>query len=252
MRYGEGGLTPSDVALITDNNRGNNGFGDNSCWWIILFLLFGFGRNGFGGGFGGNGVVDGYVLNNDFSILERRLDNVANGLCDGFYTTAQQIYGIQNSLCQGFNGVNQAINTNGYETRSAINDLGYRLQDCCCQTQRAIDNVNFNNAQNTCAITNAINMSTRDLIENQNANYRAIHEELVANKIEAKNERIAEQQNEINALRLSASQTAQNSYLISELKECPRPAYIVPNPNCCYNYTVNGCGYNTGCNCGSY
>ena len=123
------------------------------------------------------------------------------------------------------------------------------MAECCCGTQRAIDGINYNVATNTCAITNAINNATRDIVDSQNANYRAIHEELVANKLEAKNDRIAEQQNEINALRLKASQEAQNNYLISQLKPCPDPAYIVPNPNCCYDYTVtrNGCGCNNGC-----
>ena len=94
--------------------------------------------------------------------------------------------------------------------------------------------------------------TTRDIIENQNANYRAIHDELIANKLEAKNERIAEQQAQINALQLKASQEAQNAYLTDKLNpnKCPSAAYIVPNPNCCYNYTVsqNTCG----CNCGNY
>ena len=97
-------------------------------------------------------------------------------------------------------------------------------------------------ANNTCAITNAINNVGRDIVDNQNANYRALHEEIVANKIEAKNERIAEQQAQITALQLKASQEAQNAYLISQLKApCPIPAYTVPNPNCCYN----NCGCTT-------
>ena len=104
-------------------------------------------------------------------------------------------------------------------------------------------------ANNTCAITNAINSVGRDIVDNQNANYRALHEEIVANKIEAKNERIAEQAAQIQALQLKASQEAQNNYLVSTLIEklgtkCAEPAYIVPNPNCCYDYTVsrnNGC-----------
>lgn len=99
-------------------------------------------------------------------------------------------------------------------------------------------------ATNTCAITNAINSNTRDIIEAQNANYRALHEEIVANKIEAKNERIAEQQAQITALQLKASQEAQNAYLLSQLKPCPSPAYVVPNPNCCYN--TCGCSGLTG------
>ena len=108
-------------------------------------------------------------------------------------------------------------------------------------------------AMNTIGIQQTLCNNTRDIIENQNANYRALHEELVANKLEMKNERIAEQQNEINALRLKASQEAQNAYLLRELRPCPDPAYIVPNPNCCYNYSINGVGYgNNGCGCGGY
>lgn len=111
-------------------------------------------------------------------------------------------------------------------------------------------------AMNTNALQNAMCLNTRDLIENQNANYRAIHEELVANKLEAKNAQIQAQQNEINALRLAASQEKQNNYLVNELKPCPIPAYITCNPYQSYpypyGYANNGCGCNTGCNCGNY
>ena len=269
----EGMLSPADVAVLSGNcgtNGGNSGygFGDNGAWWIILFLIFGWGRNGFGGGFGGNsgGVADNYVLATDFATIERKLDGVNNGLCDGFYAMAQQFSNtnqnianstasLQQTLCQGFSGINQGITVNGYETRSAINDLGYRLQDCCCgiKTQiadcccgieKGLMNINYNMATNTNAIQQTLCNNTRDIIDNQNANYRALHDEIVANRMEDKNAQIMAQQNEINALRLKASQEAQNNYLISQLKPCPDPAYIVPNPNCCYNYTVtaNNCG----------
>ena len=256
MNYGEGGLSASDVALLSGNTgRNNDGFGDNSGWWIIVFLIFalgGFGRNGFGSGFGGgSGVADNYVLATDFATIERKLDTVNNGICDATFALNNTInngfFGVQNSLTQGFGGLNTALLQGNYA-------LSSQLADCCCKTARAIDGVNYNIATNTCAITNAINNATRDIVDSQNANYRAIHEELVANKLEAKNDRIAEQQNEINALRLKASQEAQNAYLINELKPCPSPSYIVPNPNCCYNYGINGYGYNNncGCNCGNY
>ena len=246
----EGTLSPADVAVLSGNNRSGDGFGDGSGWWIIVFLIFalgGFGRNGFGGGFGGgSGVADNYVLATDFATIERKLDSVNSGICDATFALNNTInngfFGVQNSLTQGFSGLNTALLQGNYA-------LSSQFADCCCKTQRAIDGVNYNMATNTCAITNAINNATRDIVDSQNANYRAIHEELVANKLEAKNERIAEQQNEINALRLKASQEAQNNYLISQLKPCPDPAYIVPNPNCCYDYTVtrNGCGCNNGC-----
>ena len=126
------------------------------------------------------------------------------------------------------------------------------MSDCCCKIERGIDGINYNNALQTNALQQTLCNNTRDIIENQNANYRAIHEELVANKLEMKNDRIAEQQNEINALRLKASQEAQNAYLLNELKPCPSAAYIVPNPNCCYNYAITGVGYGNGCGCNNY
>ena len=251
MNYG-GELSASDVALLTGN--GNSGFGGNgdNAWWIILFLIFGLGRNGFGGGYGGGGVGENYVLATDFATIERKLDSVNAGICDATFalnnTMTNGFAGVQQSLCQGFNGVNTAIYQNGFNTERGLWNVSSQIADCCCQTQRSIDQVNYNTAMNTNAIQQTLCNNTRDIIENANANYRAIHEELVANKLEMKNERIAEQQNEINALRLKASQEAQNNYLISQLRPCPDPAYIVPNPNCCYNYTVT----QNQCGCGGY
>ena len=239
------GLSASDVLALTREN-GNNGFGGDWSWLIGLLVVAGIFGNGFGGfGFGGGGGVgENYILATDFATIERKLDSVNSGICDATFalnnTVNQGFFGVQNSLTQGFSGLNTALLQGNYA-------LSSQFADCCCKTQRAIDGVNYNMATNTCAITNAMNMNTRDIIENQNANYRAIHEELVANKLEAKNERIAELQSQVGALQLKASQEAQNNYLISQLRPCPDPAYIVPNPNCCYDYTVTR---NTGCGCG--
>ena len=239
------GIVP--VMEVGNNNSGFGGYGNGDwAWIIILFLIFGNGRgfgNGFGG-FGGSGVGENYVLATDFATIERKLDGINNGICDSTFALNNTIntgfFGVQNSLTQGFSGVNTALLQGNYA-------LSSQLADCCCKTQRAIDGVNYNMATNTCAITNNATMNTRDIIEAVNANYRAIHEELVANKLEMKNDRIAEQQNEINALRLKASQEAQNAYLINELKPCPSPSYIVPNPNCCYQYNVTPVNSCNGC-----
>ena len=285
MNYSDGGYSLADIAAATGNNgRNNDGFGSDGNWaWVLIFLIFalgGFGRNGYGFGGGTGSVSDNYVLASDFATLQRQMDsgfdrignrieNVNNGLCDGFYAMNTGMLngfsGVQQAMCQGFSGINQAIATNGYETRlgtqnlasqlaSCCCDIRQEIADCCCKTQSSIKDVNYNMAMNTNVLQQTLCNNTRDIIENQNANYRAIHEELVANKLEAKNDRIAEQQNEINALRLSASQERQNNYLIDQLKPCPSPSYIVPNPNCCYNYGINGYGYNNncGCNCGNY
>lgn len=259
MNY-ENSYSLADIAAATGNNgRNNYGFGSDGNWaWVLIFLIFalgGFGRNGYG--FGGTGSVsDNYVLASDFATLQRQLSDsfgnltaqsryIQNGLCDGFYA-------MNTSLLNGFAGTNNAIMTNGYETRNAINNVSAQLADCCCKTQSAIQGVNYNMAMNTNAIQNAMCLNTRDLIENQNANYRALHDEIVANRIEDKNAQITAQQNEINALRLAASQEKQNSFLIHQLNPTPVPSYPVVNPNCCLNYQVtNGCCGN-GCNCGNY
>ena len=247
------GIVP---VMEVGNNNGNSGFG-NGDWsaWIIIFLIFALGgwgnNNGFGGGNGS--VADNYVLASDFATIQRQLSDgfgdltaqsryIQNGLCDGFYA-------MNTSLLNGFAGVNNAIMTNGYETRNAIQGVSSQLANCCCDIREGIQGVNYNLATNTCALQNTMNMNTRDIVDTVNANYRALHDEIVANRIEDKNAQIQAQTNEINALRLKASQEAQNAYLLNELKPCPSAAYIVPNPNCCYNYAVtpvNNCG------CGNY
>ena len=277
MSYGEG-LSASDVALLNNSCGRNNsydGFGEgNGAWWIVLFLIFalgGWGRgfgNGFGGGFGSSsgGVADGYVLASDFAQVDRKLDTLSNGICDSTFalnnTMTNGFANVQNTLCQGFSGVNQAITTNGYETRLGVQNLTSQLANCCCDlrqqisdtscaTQRGLDGINYNMAMNTNSIQQTLSNNTRDIIESNNANYRALHDEIVANRIEDKNAQIQAQQNEINSLRLAASQERQNSYLIDQLKPCPIPAYITCNPYQSYGFTYanNGCGCATGCGC---
>jgi chemotaxis response regulator CheB len=183
-------------------------------------------------------------------------------LAAGFNNSAvlNNLDGIENALCQGFNGVNTAILQSGYNTQAGINGLSHQLADCCCATQRAIDGVKYENATNTCAIQNTINSTTRDIIENANANSRAILDFLT-------NDKIATLTAENQSLKFAASQSAQNAYIgatvdaaVAELirrtgNDCPQPAFVVQPPqpvtfatNCCgqTNYAGNGCG------CGSF
>lgn len=256
MNYGESGLTSSDVLALTNRNSGS-GFGNDgdNAWWIILFLIFGWGRNGFGGGFGGNGsgIGENYVLATDFATIERKLDSVNAGLCDGFYAqNTNMLNGFSNvnqTMCQGFNGVNTAIYQNGFNTERGLWNVSSQIANCCCDVEKGIMGINYNMSMNTNTLQQTACNNTRDIIENQNANYRALHDEIVANKIEAKNERIAELEAKVNKLQLAASQEAQSNYLVNTLgPKCPVASYIVPNPNCCYDYTVTR---NTGC-CGNF
>ena len=255
MSIGVSEASLSDIAAVTNRNDGygNDMFGGNGAWWLIVLLLFGWGGRGygFGGGFGG-GQGGGYgypCCGTPATQADLSAAFASNSVLSG-------INGIDSTLCQGFNGINTAILQNGYNTQAGINTLSHQLADCCCTTQRAIDSVKYENATNTCAIQNTIQNTTRDVIENQNANSRAILDALNANYI-----RTLEQEN--SSLRLSASQSAQNAVLMAAMDankaeilrktgaECPTAAYIVQPPqpvtfptNCCgtVNYANGGCG----------
>ncbi len=259
------GIVP--VMEVGNNNSGfGNGFGNgDGAWWIIILLLFGWGRNGFGGGFGGNGgysgVADNYVLATDFATIERKLDGINNGICDSTFALNNTInngfFGVQNSLTQGFSGLNTALLQGNYALSSQLADcccgIKTQLADGFCSVGRGLDSINYNNALQTSTLQQTLCNNTRDIIENQNANYRALHDEIVANRIEDKNAQITAQQNEINALRLKASQEAQNAYLISQLgPKCPEPAYVVNGPTP-VNFPTNCCNTFSGFNsCGNY
>lgn len=229
----------------TNNGYGNGFFGGDWAWIIILALLFGWGNNGngFGGFGGGNGFV-GYDVGKLATSNDVAVGFAQNATLNSLNDLKLGQAGLQQTLCQGFNGVNTSILT-------STSGLQAQIADCCCDLRAGQADLRYTMAQDTCAITTAINNAARDIVDNQNANYRAIHDELVANKIEAKNERIAELQQQVTALNLAASQANQNAYLtatmdantaelIRRLGRDPIAAYVVPNPFCCNN--TCGCG----------
>ena len=240
----------ADIAAVTGGNRNDGAWGDGG-WWvlIILFALFG----GWGGyGFGGNGG-GGYTATAatqadiqrgfDNSAVISKLDGITNGLCDGFYA-------VNNGMLTGFNSINQAINADTVAGMQNANAIQSQLANCCCETREAIQGVNFNMAQNTCALQNTMNNNTRDIIDSQNAGTRAILDYLCQDKIatlQAENNdlRLAASQDRQNAL-LTTAMTAQTNHIISAVNPSPIPAYQVPNPN---TYIPYGCGCNTGCGC---
>lgn len=223
----------SDIAAVTDGNRGG-GFGGGD-WgaWIILFLLFGlFGRGGYGGGFGfggGEGCATQADVRSavDQQTLISKLDQQTYGLADATYA-------LNNAITGGFHGVER------------------QLADCCCTTQRAIDGVNFNLAKGFCDLGNVVNAGTRDILENQNSNTRAILDFLTQDKIATLT---AENQ----SLKLTASQANQNAVLMAAMDankaeilrrtgaECPTAAYIVQPPTPVhFPYNNFGCGCGNG------
>lgn len=260
-------MTPADIAACTGNSNNNGwGFGGDGAWWIIILLLFGWGGRGFGNGFGGgyDGGGNGCCCNPcatqadvraavDQQTLISKLDQQTYGLADSTYA-------LNNTINQNFRGVDNAICNLGFNVQSGFNTLGYQLSDCCCQTQRAIDGVRYDMATQACDTRNTVQNAARDIIDNANANSRAILDFLTTDKI---NTLTAENQ----ALRFQASQSAQNAFITANQEaqtaelirrlgaDCPQPAYVVQPPqpvtfptNCCgtVSYAGNGCG------CGSY
>ena len=249
----------------TANNSGGFGWGGDGAWWIIILFLFvfcGWG-NGFGG-FGGGGanspgfqgyatradINEGFAMNN----LQSGINAIQQGICDASYALNNAIQSgfntTQMGMMQGFNGV-----------QSQICNLGAQLAQCCCDTRAAIQEVNYNMATNTCNLQNTMNNNTRDLLDNQNSNTRAIFDFLVQSKLDEKDAQIAELQRAASQDRQSAllttamaNQTAQVQAMFNAQFPQPRPAYVVPNPNCCYGNPVftngNGCNAFGGCNCG--
>lgn len=164
-----------------------------------------------------------------------------NDVASGFSTSAimanqndtqlamqQGFAGVQQTLCQGFSGINHSIS------------------DCCCQTQRSIDGVNYNMAKNTCDLQNAIATSTRDIIDSQRCGTDRILNYLT-------NQEMDRLRAENQALRFQASQSAQNAYLIDQLRPTARPAYLTCSPfDSAYGRGGwnNGWGSNwNGCDC---
>lgn len=234
------GDTNFSIPMQPAGNYNNGGmFGDNGAWWIIILFLFVFCGWGNGGMLGGNrsGAADNYVLATDFATIERKIDGVNSGLCDGFYAQAQLINGVQQSMANGFGQAELSRANQQAALMQMLYNLSTQMSDCCCKTQTAIQEVNYNIATQACETRNLLQGAARDIIDNQNGNARAILDALNQQRIEAKDEKIAAQKEQIFALQLAASQAAQNQYLVQTIRPCPNPAYIVPNPYCCQQYS---------------
>lgn len=258
----DGNYSLADIAAATGNGRNNDGmFGGDGSWWIIvlfIFAFFGWGNNGWGNNGNGGGYVATAATQADIqrgfdnSAVISKLDGISNGLCDGFYS-------MNNGMLTGFNGINTNIMQTGFGIQQAINAdtvanmqntnaLQTQLANCCCETREAIQGVNYNMAQSTCALQNTMNNNTRDLLENQNSNTRAILDYLCQKEtsdLRAENQalKLAASQSNQNAV-LQAAMDANTAEILRRTAPLPVPAYQVPNPNAYY-----GCGCNTGCNC---
>lgn len=216
-------LSAADIKAVTDGNHTGYGYGDcmGGGYWIwIILLFFLYGNNGFGNRGYGAELQQGF----DNQSVMRKLDGITNGLSDGFYAMNTNFLQGQNQmardLCQGFAAVNSGISENRFTS-----------QQCCCETNRNIDAVRYENAKNTCEIVRAIEkdgQETRALIN--------------ANVTQALRDKIVEKDQQLQTANFQLSQQAQTAGLVHTLRPFPQPAYVTSNP---YQ------GINT-CGCGNF
>lgn len=268
------------------SNGGFGGWGGDNGWWIILLFLFALGGwgNGFGGGYGAGGAMP-YIMNNTTNAdVQRGFDQQAvmtgiSGVQNGIYGLSTQLCNtsadIQQSLCNGFAGVNATVNSGFANAETAANSrqmanmnqmfgaqtammqgfngLQSQFADCCCENRLASADLKYTIATENCADRAALNDGIRDILVNQNAGIQRILDTMCQDKIDAKNDTIAQLRSELMYARGQASQDVQTAAiqagqraLANEVEQyvlpTPRPAYIVQNPNCC--------AQNFGCGCG--
>lgn len=223
------GYSLADIAAATGGRSDGMWGGDNGAWWIIILFLFcfagGWNNGGFlgGGGSTASGITDGYILTSDFANIERKIDGVNNGLCDGFYA-------MNTGMLNGFAGINNSItqqtiaemqNTNAIGAQ--ITALGTQMAQCCCDNRYDLASkfadLNYNLATQSGQTRQAIADSTRTIIDFMTQ------------------DKIATLTSENAALKAAADNAAQTNAIINGLKPCPVPAYVVANPYC-------------NCNCG--
>ena len=252
MSLSDGGVQATmPVAPVNSSNGGGFGWGGEGSWFILILFLFaflGWGNGGWGNN-GNSGAADNYVLASDFATLQRQIDSAAStlerkgditqqGICDGFYA-------MNTTLLNGFAGVNQNMNS-GFQNAELsrcnqqaalmqqLNAMQMQNQECCCENRAAIAQVRYDMATQACDTRNTVQNATRDIIDANNQNSRAILDFLTQSKL-------SDLQAENQGLKLAASQAAQNSYLVSQLRPSPIPAYTVQNPYCCNQYAACGC-----------
>ncbi len=280
---GNSGIVPT-VDLATNNNaypvypmmmggygNGFGGYGSDFIWVILLLALFGgWGNNGNGGFFGNNSFDNGYAwlsngqkdimtnTNNGFDTLH--LSNQLEGARDG-------IYGLSNQICNSTSDITSAISNGFYNSEISANNramnqmqdtfaLSRQFADCCCENRLGIANLNSTILSENCADRAALADGLKDVLINQTANTQRILDQLCNDKIDAKNEKIADLQRQLEMADLKASQTAQNAFiaqglnnevdaLYNRLATCPINTIPVYG-----NQRIFTCPGNNGCGCG--
>ena len=250
MGLSNGDLSAADVAAVMNggNGGGMGNWGDGSFWIIVLFLfaLMG-GWNNNGNGFGGGG--------SQYPAIQQGFDQAS---------VMNSLTAINSSICNGFAGVEASANArqiadmqSAFANQNAINQGFYNLSsqfaNCCCENRLATANLGSDIAREACADRAAVSDALTRVLEANNSATQRILDQMCQDKIDAKNEQIANLRSQLQMQQLASSQNAQTQALIANnelqtaaleqyLAPTPRPAYVVSNPNCCQQNFGCGCG----------
>lgn len=241
------GMGAADLAAITRGNDGW-GFGGDGAWWLIILFLFMFNGNwGNGFGYGGGGVGNEVQRGFDQNAIMNGLAGINSTLTSGFVDTAA-------ALCNGFAQAEISANARQMADMNQNFALQSQLAQCCCNNQLASADLKYTIATENCADRTALNEGVRDILESQNNGIQRILDTMCQDKIDAKNERIADLERQLTMANLAASQGAQTAAILANndaqtnaleqyLAPVPRPAYIVQNPNGCNCNSTCGCAF---------
>jgi len=232
----------SPTSGVPYGNSGFGGFGQDGGWWIILLLILVGGWNN--GGFGGNGGALPFIMNNNNDV-QRGFDQAA--IISG-------LNGITSAVTNGFASAEVADNARQMANMQQMFNLSTQFANCCCENRLGLANLNSTILAENCADRAAVSDGIRDIIANQNSNTQRLLDQLCQDKIDAKNERIADLERQLTMANLAASQGAQTAQIIADnakqtvaleqyLNPTPVPAYVVANPNCCQQNYGCGCSF---------
>lgn len=252
-----GSLSAADVAAVTRGNSGFGGYGDGGFFWIIILFLFAiFGNNGWGGGFNNAGCNNGNISYD----VQRVVDNqsIQNGISTLAASQAQGFANAEVSRCNMQTNVLQTLSQNQAANAAAFAGVNTGIAD-----------LKYTVATENCADRNLLQETTRDVMENCNNNYQKLMDKMCQLELDGikqnyeaqlrqKDQTIAQQQSDLQTARFLASQNQQTGQILADnaaqtvaieqyLDPTAKPAYIVPNPNCCSQPVY----YNTGCGCGN-
>lgn len=225
---GTGGLSAADVAAVTNGNNGF-GWGGDGAWWLIILFLFAMNGNGFGYGNGGGGAS-----------MQRGFDQQA---------VMSQLGAITANL--GNAEVNAANRQMAIDTH--LDSIAMALQNCCCENRAAVADLKYTVASEACTTRQAVAQGNQQILDKLCQLEMDGIKQNYENRISGMQNTIDQLRTQLNSANFTASQTAQTSRILADnaaqtvaleqyLNPTPVPAYVVQNPNCCYNnYNTCGC-----------